>query len=180
MADHDREVGSRGDEEAPRDPDPGAQPPPSQDATAHASPGWSPPPAAPRPDTSFRDFLRQKPTQIIGAALIGLIVGGLLGGTAVALVVGVTHHDRVVPWGPRFGWDPYQDWEHMPRAYPDCRPAPGGTYCRYGAPYPPMPSVVPVPSVAPVPPSWVPPVPPTPTSTLPSTQPPTTAPTRTN
>ncbi|NUW41577.1 hypothetical protein [Nonomuraea rhodomycinica] len=154
-------------------------------AAAHASSGWSPSPPSPRPprpDTSFRGFLRQKPTQIIGAGLIGLIVGGLLGGAAVAVVVGVTHHDRAVPWGPRSGWDPYQEWEHLPRAYPDCRPAPGGTYCRYGAPYPPMPPVVPVPSVAPVPtvvpmPPSFPAVPPTPT--LPGTGIPTPTPTRT-
>ncbi|MDP4504670.1 hypothetical protein [Nonomuraea turcica] len=137
MADHDRDAGSRGEEEAPRDPAreepaapsnerdtdvyPDQQPnlkygeiPPgpqvSQDDTAAArtmpgSTGWD---SSRRPDASFRDYLRQKPTQIVGAGLIGLIVGALFGGTAVAVVSNLgDRHDRhgvymqYPDWGPR-------------------------------------------------------------------------------
>ncbi|TMR95377.1 hypothetical protein [Nonomuraea basaltis] len=111
MADHDRDAGSRGEEEAPRDPMPDetAASPSARDTDVHPTQpglryGEIPPGPAPEDYTttahtmpgptdspqqgsgSFRDFIRQKPAQIIGAGLIGLFVGGLLGGTAVALV----------------------------------------------------------------------------------------------
>ncbi|MGP4093916.1 hypothetical protein [Nonomuraea sp. KM90] len=98
MADHDRDAGSRGEEEAPRDPSPTE---PTQELR---SPGEEPgqlkygeqadrayayiPPTVPDPAgwerESFSDFARRKRRQIIGAGLIGLVVGGLLGGLGVA------------------------------------------------------------------------------------------------
>ncbi|MFI6791069.1 hypothetical protein ACIBG4_27445 [Nonomuraea sp. NPDC050383] len=113
--------------------------------------------------------MRQKPAQIIGAGLIGLVIGGLLGGTAVALVVGVTHHDRASHWDDRPRWGPYRDWERHPGVHPDCRPVPGGTYCRDAAPFPPGPTApmippTPVPTMS-LPPTAPPPITPTPTRT---------------
>ncbi|MEU4230356.1 hypothetical protein AB0F17_39210 [Nonomuraea sp. NPDC026600] len=142
MADHDRDAGSRGEEEAPRDPTPGDRSgaPHSEGPTAYAAP-----PRPPRSD-SFRDFIRQKPAQIIGAGLIGLIIGGVLGGGAVAVISGIVHrHD-----GPRVHWQS-PAWERYP-GYQDCRPVPGGTYCRQMPPYVnPMPGIGPnaVPSMMP-------------------------------
>ncbi|RVX47942.1 hypothetical protein EDD27_10895 [Nonomuraea polychroma] len=137
MADHDRDDGSRGDEEAPRDPareepaapsnerdtdvypeqsnlkygeiPPGPGPHAGQDHTtaAHTMPGSAGWGSSRRPDTSFRDFIRQKPAQIVGAGLIGLVVGALSGGTTVALVsnLGDRHdHHRVYLESP--GWGP--------------------------------------------------------------------------
>ncbi|MCA2221317.1 hypothetical protein [Nonomuraea aurantiaca] len=166
MADHDRDAGSRGEEEAPRDPTPGdrpAAPPDAEAATTRVSgpppgSGWAtaaPPPPPPRSD-SFRDFFRLKPTQIIGAGLIGLIIGGVLGGGAVAVISGMVHRGDTA----RVYW---QDWERYP-GYQDCRPGPYGSYCRRLPPYPgpyqvpatpyPLPTVVPTmmpPSVMPTP-----------------------------
>ncbi|MGP3954626.1 hypothetical protein ACTWPT_01415 [Nonomuraea sp. 3N208] len=136
MADHDRDAGSRGEEEAPRDPareepaapsnerdtdvypdqsnmkygeiPPGPDPHAGQDHTsaAHTMPGSDS--SYRRTDTSFRDFIRQKPAQIAGAGLIGLVVGALFGGTAVAVVSNLgDRHDRhgvymqYPDWGPR-------------------------------------------------------------------------------
>lgn len=137
-----------------------------QPPAAHTSPGWGPPPPPPPPrqDSSFRDFVRQKPAQIIGAGLIGLVIGGLLGGTAVALVAGVTHHDRASHWDDRPRWGPYRDWERHPGVHPNCRPVPGGTYCRDAAPFPPGPTA-----------PMIPPTP-VPTMSLPPTSPPTAPP----
>ncbi|MFI6319806.1 hypothetical protein ACIBG8_19890 [Nonomuraea sp. NPDC050556] len=174
MADHDRDAGSRGEEEAPRDP----TPEPSGDVTREGPAPDSPGPSDPNPDPAhdeppggrpsdaafsadppagtfrdtahtrpaatpgptFGDFVRQRHTQIFGAALIGLIVGALLGGIAVAVVSNMVHrgdrhvhvHDRV----------PY--WRHDD----GCRPVPGGTWCR-GFPDDPRIYPMPVPSVIP-------------------------------
>jgi hypothetical protein len=124
MADHDRDAGSRGEEEAPRDPNSdetttspnerdtdvyptqaglkyGEIPPgPGTDytTTAHTMPGSSGPGASQQPPRSgsFRDFVRRKPAQIAGAGLIGLVLGALIGGTAVAVVSNIAdrrdHH----------------------------------------------------------------------------------------
>lgn len=104
-------------------------------------PGW----AGPRPPEagSWRDFARQKPAQIIGAGLIGLILGCLIGGTAVLLIGGITSRASYGDW-ERPGMERHhgrlQPDYRAPR-YPDCRPAPGGIYCRQPAPYPmPFPS----------------------------------------
>ncbi|HEX4813957.1 MAG TPA: hypothetical protein VFV66_14525 [Nonomuraea sp.] len=82
MVDHDRDGGSRGSEDVPRDPAPGGP----VDGGAH-----------PRPRSgSFRDFLRRKPAQLVGAGLVGLFAGALIGGGAVALVNDLNdrhHHD---------------------------------------------------------------------------------------
>lgn len=206
MADHDRDAGSRGEEEAPRDPTPGDglgapqdASPPDADITdgphhetitagphhenavtmpgrSHSDqPGGGPrfagppgggwatgaPPPPPRSD-SFRDFIRQKPAQIIGAGLIGLIIGGVLGGGAVAAISGIVHRRDM----PHVYWQS-PAWEPYP-GYQDCRPVPGGTYCRQQPPYVnPMPRMGPsvVPSTWPTPmPTMVPtdrPMPPT-------------------
>lgn len=227
MADHDRDDGSRGEEEAPRDPTPGSSDPtlvnphqeppdepsaqsPSQEPPsgstdpdpAHVSPAQEPPaessdplhqqpepdpraqgpsaessdqplheqpgpdpahayrvPLGPDPfassfqeprtprDGSLRDFVRQKHAQVIGAGLIGLIVGGVLGGLAVGLVSGMVHRggDRYpVMWEER-------GWKGGPE--PMCRQHPGGAVeCfreRRGEVYPypyPVPSMFPVPA----------------------------------
>ncbi|WP_188190705.1 hypothetical protein [Nonomuraea sp. SYSU D8015] len=146
MADHDRDAGSRGEEEAPRDPtsdetaasssgrDTDVYPtqsglkygeippgPPDYTTTAHAMPGSAgmgssqqPPPRS----DSFRDFVRRKPAQIAGAGLIGLILGALLGGTAVAVVSNLAdRHDH-----HRMYWE-YSEWgPQRPFVIPD-RPA---------------------------------------------------------
>ncbi|MFC4015472.1 hypothetical protein ACFOY2_50265 [Nonomuraea purpurea] len=142
MADHDRDVGSRGEEEAPRDPA-------SDEPTArhHASgeerlrygqaasegpryptattpaPAWDPPG---RQD-SFRGFFRQRPAQIIGAGLLGLVVGALLGGTAVAVAGELGHRNemRAIPWEhPR--------WTE--RGFPSqCYPVDEGVRCEMGS-----------------------------------------------
>ncbi|MGI5269637.1 hypothetical protein ACQEUU_10830 [Nonomuraea sp. CA-218870] len=55
----------------------------------YSGPGWDPLPPAPPPKPALgdllRDKLRDKRTQIAGAGLAGLVLGGLLGGGAVAL-----------------------------------------------------------------------------------------------
>jgi hypothetical protein len=139
MADHDRDAGPRGEEEAPRgstpdeaavspserdtdvhptQPDlkygeipPGPQMDPEDTTTAHTMPraaGWdtSQQQQPPRSD-SFRGFVRQKPAQIIGAGLVGLLLGAVLGGTAVGVVANAAdRHDRHGfhgEWGPRRG-----------------------------------------------------------------------------
>ncbi|MGN9838600.1 hypothetical protein ACTMTI_10825 [Nonomuraea sp. H19] len=155
MADHDRDAGSRGEEEAPRDPDPGATadtdvhpsgpglkygeipPGPGTQATqehasaAHTMPGpsgWPSSPPPPRSD-SFRDFIRQKPAQIAGAGLIGLVLGAMLGGTAVAVVSNLAdRHDgydirMAHDWGARRGFVIPE------RAYPLCGMGPDNVPC---------------------------------------------------
>ncbi|MFI6709837.1 hypothetical protein ACIBF7_25605 [Nonomuraea sp. NPDC050478] len=87
MADHDRDAGSRGEEEPPRDPnrrDTRPTPYGELGPGPYSGPGWGPLPAPPAKPT-LRDFLRRKQTQVVGAGLAGLVVGGLIGGGAVAL-----------------------------------------------------------------------------------------------
>ncbi|MCK2221629.1 hypothetical protein MF672_048670 [Actinomadura sp. ATCC 31491] len=118
MADHDRDAGSRGEEEAPRDPTPGGPqgaakadsaptdaygaprlrygqiPPGPRDypTAGYPSPNWDSPGEPPRP-ASFRDRLRGRRAQLAGAGLAGVVLGTLLGGTAVAMLN--DGHDRV-------------------------------------------------------------------------------------
>ncbi|MEU6784150.1 hypothetical protein ABZ912_33560 [Nonomuraea angiospora] len=101
MADHDRDAGSRGEEEAPRDPTPeddlhesGARSR-LKYGEAPPGPGFTMPPEPPRHPDSYREFFRQKQAQVLGAGLIGLVIGALLGGTAVAVVSGFGHRDEV-------------------------------------------------------------------------------------
>ncbi|MEU0571088.1 hypothetical protein ABZ297_37640 [Nonomuraea sp. NPDC005983] len=106
----------------------------------------------PRSD-AFRDFIRQKPAQIIGAGLIGLVIGGLLGGGAVALVGGIAHRSiGYAHWEGR-GWGPHRGPVHRYPDLPDCRAVPGGTYCRDQGPYgyPPYPVPTQWPTMAPKP-----------------------------
>ncbi|MER6942661.1 hypothetical protein ABT294_01440 [Nonomuraea sp. NPDC000554] len=126
----------------------GASGPPAGAAWAGSRP--------PRSD-AFRDFIRQKPAQIIGAGLIGLVIGGLLGGGAVALIGGIAHrsigyaHWEGLPG--RDGWGPHRGPVHRYPDFPDCRAVPGGTYCRDQGPYvyPPYAVPTPWPSMAPKP-----------------------------
>ncbi|TMR23118.1 hypothetical protein ETD86_09430 [Nonomuraea turkmeniaca] len=142
MADHDRDAGSRGEEEAPRDPareepaapsterdtdvypdqsnlkygeiPPGPGPHVGQDYTsaAHTLPGSDS--SYRRADTSFRDFIRQKPAQIAGAGLIGLVLGAMIGGTTVAVVsnLGDRHERHGV-------YVEYPDWRPKRFVVPD-------------------------------------------------------------
>lgn len=157
MADHDRDAGSRGEEEAPRDPDPAGTGDVTREGPAPDSPGPSDPNPDPahdqrpggaafsstaytQPGPTFGDFVRQRHTQIFGAALIGLIVGALLGGIAVAVISGMVHRgDRHV-----YIQDDGPYWRHDG----GCRPVPGGTWCR-GFPEDPRIYPMPVPSVIP-------------------------------
>ncbi|MGW0808819.1 hypothetical protein [Nonomuraea sp. NPDC002799] len=139
MADHDRDAGSRGEEEAPRDPTSdttGDTPTASQHARANApdeddeqlrygqaprGPGFTMPGYAweePRPSGSYRSFFRQKPAQVIGAGLIGLFIGGLLGGTAVA---------ALRDGGHQYETHRIDSWERPGRVLPQedvCQPLP--------------------------------------------------------
>ncbi|MEU7853680.1 hypothetical protein [Nonomuraea sp. NPDC049141] len=158
MADHDRDAGSRGEEEAPRDPTPG-------DRLGHTE---RPAAYAPPRSDSFRDFIRQKPAQIIGAGLIGLVIGGVLGGGAVAMISGIVHrHDAPRVYWQNPAWEPYP-------GYQDCRPVPGGTYCGRQPPY-----VNPMPRIGPnaVPSTMIPSGVPTPPSTMVPTSTPSPMPT---
>ncbi|MBF8188285.1 hypothetical protein ITP53_21635 [Nonomuraea sp. K274] len=171
MADHDRDAGSRGEEESPRDPAhvegshaggshvEGAHVEGERQerlrygetpdgtgftATAHTmpaqAPGWG-------RDSSFRDFIRQKPAQIIGAGLIGHVVGTLFGGTAVAVVTSLADRDepRGMYWDHP-GYAPYHGNMRPERAYPGCPPGQDGVRC-FTPPMPPLPTV----SVMPMP-----------------------------
>ncbi|MFI6604607.1 hypothetical protein ACIBHX_51000 [Nonomuraea sp. NPDC050536] len=141
MADHDREVGPRDEEEASRGPAPsGAQSAGAEEShTMPGAAGRTAPPPPPRGD-GFRDFMRQKTAQIILAGLIGLVVGGLLGGGAVAVISGFVHR------GDRYVYDYYPRWQ---RFRDDCGPGPCSY--RYPPPYvqrwqaPPPPTVTPIP-----------------------------------
>ncbi len=105
MADHDRDAGSRGEEEAPRDPTqeprepaqlrygeqanrPYADLPPTQPIAS----SWEEP-----PPSSSGGFFRRRRTQITAAAVAGLIAGGLLGGLTVASATD-HDHDRFDGW----------------------------------------------------------------------------------
>ncbi|MEV0617981.1 hypothetical protein AB0I81_31980 [Nonomuraea sp. NPDC050404] len=162
MADHDRDAGSRGEEEAPRDPTP-TEPISTESESASASaesaateptrelkygeqadrayaeiPTTSPNPVADweqePPDSSFPH--RRRP-QILAAALIGLFVGGLLGGTTVAAMNDHPHDlgDRYDVW-----LEPHQQWEPHHRYWGPgpgdwaCAPGDEGAHCIPSAP----------------------------------------------
>jgi hypothetical protein len=123
MADHDRDAGSRGEEEAPRDPTPvgpteelhqpdglkyGEQ---AERAESHIPPA-PPDPVPGEQGSAFKAFLRRRRTQVVGAGLAGLIVGGLLGGTTVAAFNDLTRDrfDRMDVWlEPHHRWGPHHD-----------------------------------------------------------------------
>ncbi|TYB67187.1 hypothetical protein FXF51_14935 [Nonomuraea sp. PA05] len=133
MADHDRDAGSRGEEEAPRDPtlsqptrelpEPGPLKYGEQADQAYAYI----PPTKPNPapweresSSSFGDYLRRRRTQVMGAGLIGLLVGGLLGGATVAAFNDVAHEgDRYDMFVEEPGWGRHRHWGPELRA-PDC------------------------------------------------------------
>ncbi|MEV4161730.1 hypothetical protein [Nonomuraea dietziae] len=120
MADHDHADGPRGEEEAPRGPDPESAPPP-------ASAPLPPRPAPPAHSDGFAAFVRQKYTQIIGAGLIGLLIGAILGGGAVAVLHRIADRHPAQWQSPmRYGWQqPGECWY-----------TPGGRTCAYPYPYP--------------------------------------------
>lgn len=122
MADHDHDAGSRGGKDAPRDPSRHDAPMSYGDLGPgpYSGPGWStPPPPPPRP--SLGDHLRRKQVQIAGAALAGLIVGGVLGGAAVA--AWSRPHQMTF-------WDRQPSWMDRPRGEPACFEADGRIICR--------------------------------------------------
>ncbi|MFG2073590.1 hypothetical protein [Nonomuraea maritima] len=118
MADHDRHAGSRGEEEAPRDPtsapDPGHRPdtfpalkygeqaghpyafiPPGIPPGIQTGipPGIaldSPPADAVDRPPGLRDWLGRRKTQVAGAGALGLVVGALLGGITVSALSDLT------------------------------------------------------------------------------------------
>lgn len=133
MADHDRDAGSRGEEEAPRDPTPGEHDGEGRSryryGEAPPGPGYAPPPtmpmAAPSRPGSYREFFRQKQAQVIGAGLVGLALGALLGGGAVAVVSDFGHRDdaRVMHQGYP-GWGPGLRYLERPGMPPPPSPPP--------------------------------------------------------
>ncbi|MEV1169655.1 hypothetical protein [Nonomuraea sp. NPDC049784] len=163
MADHDREAGSRGEEEAPRDPAPAEETEELHQPGAEGrsrlrygeappGPGFAPtmPLASPSRPESYRDFFRQKQAQVLGAGLIGLVLGGLLGGGAVAAVSGLTHRDEMrggVFWEPGFRHERYL----VPAPGAVCDRGPDGIRCDNVAPPAPAAPVAPSFSVAPAP-----------------------------
>ncbi|MGV9307724.1 hypothetical protein ACWDLG_30505 [Nonomuraea sp. NPDC003727] len=189
MADHDRAAGPRGEEEAPRGPDPESAPPPASGASQAGPP--PPPSPPPPPRETFAGFVRQKHAQIIGAGLIGLLAGGVLGGAAVAILFRVADHGdrpRTARWedhgrhrfggpesyrldgpeGHRLGgpevyrWGGPEGYRGEPPA--ECWFTPRGRTCTYPYARPPLPSPMPTTSVTVVPPpTVVPTVKPTPT-----------------
>ncbi|GAA3580414.1 hypothetical protein GCM10022419_072340 [Nonomuraea rosea] len=114
-------------------------------------PAYGPPPRS----DSFRDFVRQKPAQIIGAGLLGLVLGALLGGTTVAIVSNLGHRDDMRP----AYWEDYPGFGHRreggypypypQRIEPSCRPGPDGVVC-VAPPYV-VPKPVPTLTVVPTP-----------------------------
>ncbi|MFD1936535.1 MULTISPECIES: hypothetical protein [Nonomuraea] len=149
MADHDHAAGPRGEEEASRGPDPESAPsppsgPPSEPPSGppQNGPVFGPPPP---PRETFATFVRQRHAQIIGAGLIGLLIGGLLGGGAVAILFRVADHGdrhRVSHWeGPgRYGMQPPADCWYTPDGGTACAPPYRYRYPRQ-APVQPMPPV---------------------------------------
>ncbi|MEV0825714.1 hypothetical protein [Nonomuraea rubra] len=156
MADHDRDAGSRGEEEAPRDPTPSSEPSqPEQNQTEPSRPEPTRelhepgplkygeqadrastylPPTQPNPaswereQAPFGDFLRRRRTQVMGAGLVGLVVGGLLGGVTVAAFSDLAHdHDH----GMRMeapGWGHHREWGPRLKG-PECYESGDGAYC---------------------------------------------------
>ncbi|GAA3134819.1 hypothetical protein GCM10020001_066800 [Nonomuraea salmonea] len=93
MADHDRDVGSRGDEEAPRDPSP-EQPALKYGEQADQAYAEIPPTQHADWETP-RSGGRRGRKRLIGAGLVGLLAGALIGGVSVAAVNDADHdHDR--------------------------------------------------------------------------------------
>ncbi|MFF4616727.1 hypothetical protein [Nonomuraea jabiensis] len=98
-----------------------------------------------RPD-SYREFFRQKQAQVLGAGIIGLLIGALLGGTAVAVVSGFSHGDEVhrgMYW---------QEPDRMPRRFhmPErldsaCEEGKDGVWCSWVVPKAPRADVPPAP-----------------------------------
>jgi hypothetical protein len=110
MADHDRHSGSRGEEEAPRDP--ASAESAADTATRRLHLGVDPepgglrygeqadrgyayiPPTTPLPEpagrSSFRDFLNRRKTQVVGVGVLGLVAGALLGGITVSAFTSLT------------------------------------------------------------------------------------------
>ncbi|MEV0379000.1 hypothetical protein [Nonomuraea sp. NPDC050643] len=135
MADHDRDAGSRGEEEAPRDPtrqeptqelhEPGLKYGEQADQPYARIPPTTPIPVAPEDDRSFRGFLRRRRTQVTAAAVFGLVIGGLLGGTVVAAFDGLTErHPRPDVWMELDGWSPHRDFRG-----PECFRTEDGSSC---------------------------------------------------
>ncbi|MEW9547629.1 hypothetical protein [Nonomuraea sp. NPDC050783] len=161
MADHDRDAGSRGEEEAPRDPAPtdaygaprlkyGELPPKPLDyptavypSSGTAGAGWE------RTSGPFRDRPRGGSARVAGAGLIGLVLGALLGGTAVAVIGDLSgRHDHRVTYGEyRDGDGPQRGFmgprggvrfclpdDVAPEDGPENGPGNGGTVCVVPAP----------------------------------------------
>ncbi|NJP92188.1 hypothetical protein HCN51_22425 [Nonomuraea sp. FMUSA5-5] len=123
MADHDRDAGSRGEEEAPRDPTPSEptqelqEPGPLKYGEHADRPYTYLPPTQPIPApgeraaTPFGDFLRRRRTQVTAAGLIGLLVGGILGGVTVAAFNDLREdHGRYDMWTEAPGWSHHRKW----------------------------------------------------------------------
>ncbi|SEG56541.1 hypothetical protein SAMN05444920_103199 [Nonomuraea solani] len=131
MADHDRDDGSRGEEEAPRDPtqelhEPGLKYGEQADQPYARIPPTTPLPADSGHDSTFRDFLHRRRTQVTTAGVLGLVIGAMLGGTVVAAFDGLgDRHERHGMWmehrhgGPELG-------------EPACYRTEDGAYCAPG------------------------------------------------
>ncbi|MEV5894512.1 hypothetical protein [Nonomuraea fuscirosea] len=143
MADHDRDAGSRGEEEAPRDPAqdprepaqlrygeqadrPYADLPPTQPNTS----SWEEPPtAAAAASSSSEGFFRRRRTQIMAAAIGGLLAGGLLGGLTVASATD-HDHDRFETWVEHEGgWRPPDGFRMPGRMDEGCYRSDDEFYC---------------------------------------------------
>lgn len=148
MADHDRDAGSRGEEEAPRDPTQqlryGEQ---ADQAYVHIPPTQ---PSPPDWEPSFGDYLRRKKSQVVGAGIIGLVVGGLLGGMTVAAVSGPREdHGRYDMWVNEPGWAPRGELRGPKWLNPGCSRTEDGVQCV--VPPPPEVAVPDLPDPAPAP-----------------------------
>ncbi|MEV4801159.1 hypothetical protein AB0K18_14235 [Nonomuraea sp. NPDC049421] len=97
MADHDRDAGSRGGEEAPRDPSPVQ---PALKYGEQADQAYAEiPPTQPVDWETPRSGGRRGSRVLIGAGLVGLLAGALIGGVSVAAVNDAGHdHGRFDVW----------------------------------------------------------------------------------
>lgn len=99
MADHDRDAGSRGDEEAPRGPSPDQ---PALKYGEQADQAYAEiPPTQPVDRETPRSGGRRGRKMLIGAGLVGLLAGALIGGVSVAAVNDADHdhdHGRLDVW----------------------------------------------------------------------------------
>ncbi|MFB4265817.1 hypothetical protein [Nonomuraea sp. GTA35] len=143
MADHDRDAGSRGEEEAPRDPTPSSEPTrelpepgplkygeQADRAYAYIPPTRPNPASWERGSSPFGDFLRRRRTQVMSAGMVGLLVGGLLGGVTVAAFNDLAHdHDSHEMWmrAPD-RWQQHRGWEPRLRG-PGCYTGEDHGYC---------------------------------------------------